>query len=855
MPTTPDHRRKTVALVYTLAGLSGSAALVYEIAWARMLSLTFGSTTLSAAAVIAAFMGGMGIGAWAGGRLKRETPAPLALYGWIEIGIAVSTALLTLTFYRLPAVFAEWSRALPAGALPPLRFLAVFVLLLVPAVLMGATFPTMCRVLIRSAGQVDRRLGFIYGINTIGAAAGAMVGGIVLIEAFGLFGAVYVANVINIAVGVAALFAHRRTTDFAEEREVPQSEAVIPTQLPRQLTGAVLLLSGFTTLSYEIVWFRGLQYVVGNSSYALTVVLAVFLAGLGLGSLLLRRALRWTAPERALAYVQLAIALLSLTAMAVFVLLLGSESVRQSVSIFSRAVLFKPWWQRLLADAGMAAVVMLPGTIAMGLSYPLATRLYLGDVRHLGARVGGAYLLANLGSIAGAIAGAAVLLPAFGTVGAVKVIMAVNLAAAIAVLAAHRARIGREIPVLAGAGAFLATLCVVLPSALTLRGEEITDGVEGVQVFAREGDLATVQVLAMPDNPNKRVMSIDGCKIGWNDGFVGETLHRKQVMLGHLPMLLDTRIRRTLNVGLGSACTLRSLATYPQVETLDCVEISAAVVEASRYFEASSVLQDARVRLRVEDAVHDLLRTHSQYDAIISDGKQDPFFSGNATLLCREFYALARDDMSPDGLFVQWIPLGTLSLDFKVILRTFCEAFPCVEVFFLPRDSVFLVGSLAPLAGRPAMTAEEFQTNSAGRELTPYYLESPNAILAHWIGSKAHFLPALAGTPVSTWDRLILDFSVYKAPASDRAESALVNLRFMLAIDSEARRAPSTTFLPADTAFRESTRLVHEAWAEHLAGRTAEAVRLAEQAVQVNPDDRDALGVWRVMQWFEQTGQ
>jgi len=183
--------------IYAFAFASGGAALVYEVAWTKMLALTFGRTTLAASAVLAAFMGGMGIGAWLYARVRRRAP-PLATYAALEIGIAVSTAFLTAGFSFLPGIFAAASTLVPTG-LPMnlLRVGLVLVLLLLPAALMGATFPALCTALIQTREGVGRHLGPIYGLNTLGAAFGALLAGFVLVEALGLRGSVLFANATN----------------------------------------------------------------------------------------------------------------------------------------------------------------------------------------------------------------------------------------------------------------------------------------------------------------------------------------------------------------------------------------------------------------------------------------------------------------------------------------------------------------------------------------------------------------------------------------------------------------------------------------------------------------------------------
>ena len=230
-------------LIYTMAFASGAAALMYEVAWAKMLALTFGSTTLAASTVVAAFMGGMGIGAWAyhfvGERFKgqRKGPSPLSLYGYLELGIALSTAVLTMTFYRLPQRFADAAATVDSSmSLAVLRLGFVFALLIVPAALMGATFPALCTVMNRNVNPLDRHLGAIYGINTVGAAMGAVFAGIVMVESAGLTGTVTTANAINLIIGAAALMLAPRSSEssaVAPAADASASHEPPPTVLGR----------------------------------------------------------------------------------------------------------------------------------------------------------------------------------------------------------------------------------------------------------------------------------------------------------------------------------------------------------------------------------------------------------------------------------------------------------------------------------------------------------------------------------------------------------------------------------------------------------------------------------------------
>jgi spermidine synthase len=834
-----------VVLFYAMAFCSGVAALIYEITWARMLGLTFGSTTLSAAAVIAGFMGGMGLGASLYHLAYDRVSRALALYAALEFGIAVTTALLTRTFYDLPDVFARVGGAVPPGLpLAITRFGWVFVLLLIPAMLMGATFPALCTVMIQTAKGLDRHLGKIYGINTIGAAAGALIAGLLLMERIGLTNTVTVANAVNVAVGLAALWLLRTPLAQGDARAAPAAQAAIPTYLPRWITGIVLFVSGFATLAYEILWFRGLRFMVGNSTHALTIVLLIFLVGLGLGALLLQRVARRQAPERDLALCQLLIAVLGLACMVCQTLLFKIPEVYDHLSILSHTVRFSTWSARLAIACLVATITMLPATLFMGLSFPLASRLFLGDVRKLGTRIGSAYLLANLGSILGSLLAAVLLLPLFSTIGGTKVVAGVNLVLAGMLLACVRRQARRwRVPVVAGV-AFSVVMTLVLPASLSRVSDRARQGA-GIVLFSKDGDLATVEVHQDPQDERKKWMTIDGAAIGWSDGFRQTKYYHKQVMLAHLPMVLDTRIRTTLNMGLGSSATLNTLAGYPEVETLDCVEINAPVVEGARLFPESRVFEDPRVNVVVDDAVHFLLRVDRQYDLIISDGKQDPFYSGNAPLLCREFYQYAFDRLTDAGLFIQWFPLGVLHRDLRINLHTLCDVFPYLEVFAFPPDAIMMLGSRQPVFDRPVRSDERFKRELVARDLSVYLIDHPTALLACWAAGKPQVLALVGDEPLCTWDHLQLDYSAYKAHPDEWSQQNSFGRNSALLLEAErVPRPKNQRFELSAPAYRESAALVRQAYVQAFAGNVPQARALAEQAVHANPHDRIASAVF-----------
>jgi spermidine synthase len=838
--TEPRSPAPGAGALYAFSLLSGVAALGYQVAWTKQLSLTFGATTLAASAVIAGFMGGMGVGAWLYHRLLGRASSPLRLYGGIEIGIAVSALGLTLLLPRLPALLATLPEPLLGSAgLVAFRFVVAFALLLIPAALMGATFPALSVALIRSASGVPRHLGMLYGLNTVGAALGALLAGLVLVQHLGLRGTVLVGNGLNLLVGLAALWLAGRAPKAAADAGPPPvpEPTEVPSRLPTGVAGIVLFGSGLATLAYEIVWFRALTYIFGNSTYAFTAMLFIFLTGLGLGSLAFRPVAARADLERALGFSQLGIGAFALLAMGAVAWIVASPELVGEVSVFFPEALGRAWWHRLLVHVGLALVVMLPATLLMGLSFPIASSLLLGDVGRLGRRLGGAVLISNLGSIAGALLGALFVLPGLGTVGGTRLVAALNLGLGVLVFAALPGPVVRRVvPAVAGVAAALA-LAFLLPPRIAFVGS----GLPGYEItFEEEGDLATIQLWQHQEHAERMGVAIDGVAIGATPGFPGD-IYSKQILLAHYPLVLDPRVRRVLTVGLGSGSTLEALAMYPQLERVDAVEINAPVVRAAKRMPSARVFDDPRVSLTVDDAIHFLARAPEPYDLIVADGKQARAFSGNAKMLSREFYQLARDHLAEDGRFVQWISVAVGSDELPIVLHTIAGVFPYLDVYYSPHAHLILVASSSPLEGRPRLSAEEFAASPAAEGLASLGVAGMDSLLATRVAGREALLGAAGPGPENHWDHLVLEFTAYRMRSLGDRRAGAQNMRMLEhASDAEGSRTGG----PLERAMR----LLREAYRMVYQGDyrgAAEQARRAEAIAPTDPGVRRWAGFFR----------
>jgi spermidine synthase len=700
---------------------------------------------------------------------------------------------------------------------------------LIPSAIMGGAYPALCRVMIHSSVDVENRLGWIYGLNTVGAAAGALVAGFLLIETVGSTGAVVVANGINLAIGAGSLVLARRLSGGSYAQRAARGDDVLHSDLPKWVTGFVLFASGFATLGYEIVWFRALHYLLGPGTYTLSTLLTIFLLGLGFGSFLYRPALRWGRPEWNLGFSQLGVAVLAALAIGAEHYILIHPALSAQLNVFSSELIAQSWQSRLFIASVVAFALLLPATLWMGLTFPLASRLFLGSVEHLTARVGLAYLLSNLGSITGAVLAAVWILPSLGTIGGTKFLVTLNVGLGLLVLLrAPR----RKVRLAAVAVTFsIIALTSALPARFAFGPMELLKHPEIRLTFEEESDRGTVQVFNFPGKPDTQAMAIDGAIIANTESW-GPGLFAKQVFLAHLPMTLDRGIRHTLNLGIASGSTLAALARYPWIEILDGVEINAAVVRGGARFLDFRVFEDPRARLVLEDAMHYLLSTEQTYDLIVNDAKEHIRFGGNSKVLSAEFYQYSLDRLSECGMFVQEIPLINDAGAFGLILRTFRFVFPVMEIFLLPPGEAIMVGSRCPVGGRERPTEDELERAAVSSQIHDYFAKDATDLGALWVASGPEMDAAVGEGPINSWNKSPLEFHSYRQPL-DMVGNWASNLALLLGPRLTDPRGASAFSRSANYDSMYKTNL---AALRFMQGDTERARRLLREVLEEEPE-------------------
>lgn len=640
-----------------LAFGSGVAALIYEVVWFQILDLVIGSTAVSLGILLATFMGGMCLGSWLFPRVFWEHRNPLRVYALIELGIGIC-GLLVLRLVPLAAV---------ACLLPP-------------TVLMGATLPALARVAQAAKDRIPW-LGLFYGANIAGAVLGSLIAGFYLLRLYDVAVATYAAAGINVALaGIAFVFAGtmpRSGVNGAAAPAAPGSPIVY----------FAIALSGLCALAAEAIWTRLLSLLFGASVYAFSIILAVFLAGLGIGSglgaLLCRTALR---PRIALACCQI----LAVPAMAWAAYNLDAALPYAAVnpSIFSDV------WRHFQFDLARACWALMPAAILWGASFPFALRAVAGEKQDSARVMARVYAANTLGAIAGALAASLLLIAWIGSQHAVQVLMAVSTIAGILLL---------RRPGVIAASALLAVFSIasVPPVAKVLiaygRYAASWAGKSDI-IYAREGLNSSVAVSRFSNGA--LTFHVAG-KIQASN--VPRDM-RLQRMLGHLTTLTNSHPRSVLVIGCGAGVTAGAVSIDPRVERETVVEIEPLVLDAARkYFGGPNfdVLRNPKVEVRIADGRHYLATTKESFDGITID-PLDPWVKGAAAFYTREFLEMLRQHLNPGGTVTLYVQLFETDLEaVKSAVATFFEVFPNGTIWGNPYQGqghdMILLGQADPL--------------------------------------------------------------------------------------------------------------------------------------------------------------
>ena len=690
---------------------SGVSALMYQVVWTRSLALLFGVTLHAISAVLASFMAGMALGSFLVGRMADQVRRPLLYYGIMEIAIGLSAAVSLPAIAAITPAYVQLHETLEGSetTLGVVRFLMACGVMLVPTALMGATLPFMVRASLVHLSKVGENISLLYALNTAGAATGVLLAGFVMIGSFGLQTTVHTGVAINLAIGVVALVLTLATLRLTNAAAVATAVTGERAGVMRRLTGvlrrgaatpglrpihvagrgtaaAVLFgigVSGFCALAYEVIWFRILDLFLNGTTYAFTVMLVTFLVGLAGGSALTRFIIgfRWNW-ALVLGLLQFGIGALALWAL---------EFIPH-LPVWRDELVAMPQLAPLLGRpvftmAAVVALALLPLSILLGMTFPVAAQALAHERGKEGAHIGSLNASNTLGAIGGSLAGGLVLVPLVGSQTSMLLLAAINLS--ISVLLTAVALWHHRVWRLAAVGVAGGFLLLSGNKPADIYPELFANLFKGhTLLWYEEGIENTVSVQRHPEG--YKVMYMNSREQAY-DHPAPVQYHQ---LIAQLGMVLHPDPKEVLVIGLGGGATPGALSRFRDAQ-IDVVELSPSVVHAAVAEFAhinNDVLNQPNVTLKLDDGRNHLLLSGKKYDVITADIIQ-AHHAGSGNLYSREYFSLVKGSLKEGGLFVQWVNPG-LSQIYPLVVRTIADVFPGATLMY---SGTLVVASTGPV--------------------------------------------------------------------------------------------------------------------------------------------------------------
>jgi len=819
-------RRRAVPIAGLLFG-SGLCALVYQVVWLRELRHIFGASTPASAVVLAVFMGGLGFGSLVLSKRAERSRKPLRFYAHLELLIALSALATPLLLDGVRAIYIGLGGSTVLGQLGGtlIRLALSALVLLVPTFLMGGTLPAAARAATPADDTARTATALLYGLNTLGAVAGAALSTFFLLEALGALRTLQVACGMNVVVALLGRALSRRIDPQDHPEQVDETESAVDATATgvidevlvgnnaarspsspgaslspataRDVRGFVLAASavvGFVFLLMELVWYRMLSPLLGGSSYTFGLILAVALLGIGLGGLgyTLRGAHR---PALLSGFA------LSCVLEALFLAIPYALGDRVALlALFMRTFGVIGLHGHVVAWTAVTMVVVLPAAFIAGYQFPMLIALLGGGDERVGRHVGLAYAFNTLGAIGGSVLGGFFLIPDLSAPGswrvAVWLLVALAAWASVLQLRLHASTASRpETRVRAAA---------LLPSlALGVLAIACVQFTLGPTAFWRHSPIGAGRVDSSMHNATRNslkrdiyhqrrairweiegressigLFALNGVAFLINGKSDGSAIEDSgtQVMSGLLGALRHPgEVKHALVIGLGTGSTAGWLAELPQLEQVDVVELEPGILRVADTCTAVNrdVLRNNKVNIIIGDAREVLLTTPRKYDVIFSE-PSNPYRAGVASLFTKEFYEAVRARLNPQGVFVQWLQgyeIDTLSV--RTTYTTLDAVFGSVESWRTETDDLVLINRTkdVPL-DLDQLRARVKQEPFASALLSVWRAQTAEDVIARHVASPqlARAIAKMHGQ-VNTDDRNLLEFSIARALGRDHAFS------------------------------------------------------------------------------------
>jgi len=796
-------------LVLAAFCLSGFAGLMHQVVWAKLLAGLIGTTAHAQAVVLAVFMGGLALGSVLFGWRVDRSGSPLRTYVALEVLIAAYCLVLPLLLWT-----AESGYVILAGYFFEsttftfaLRFSLAFLLVLLPAVLMGGTLPVLARQLVVSVEQTRKFVASLYSLNSFGAVLGAATAGFVTLPLFGVYASLVVASLLNLAAASLLLKPARSevsktsVVDTTRTRQTLEMQAqpapILYGKAQYQATLVALALSGFAALGYEVLFSRVIALAFGSSAYSFTVMLMAFITGISLGSAIISR-IRVERPLWVFGISQLLV-VVALLAITPFISRLPYLTGLLRIELQGARFGFELYQ---LGKVTLCLVFLLLPTTMLGFAFPLVAQIQARRSPDIGYRVGSTYAWNTMGNVLGAVLTALVLLPGLGLLGAFHFNLGLNLVAGLTVLL-----VASEVPL--KRGIVVGTMTILVTTGYIIAGTNWLDTINlapnhlrlrsGPDVSASAADQARhpassfdawkryyvvdpekARASHFEEDAQTTVLAINDGELiilfvnGKPDATTGGDLST-QLFLAHLPLLLAPDARELLVIGHGSGITSGSAMRHP-LERADIVEISPGVLNADAIFAEFNyrVLDDPRVRIHQDDAQSFLRAVPHRYDIIISE-PSNPWVAGVSGLFTREFFKEMSDKLNPGGLAVVWFHTYSQSDEgVQLVMRTIGSVFPYTIMGRSPNYSdVILIASNNPIEPDFEAMEDRFDRPAIRNDLARVGISNLASLLVHFALTQEQFQEAVPRGPLNTISHQRLEYSAPRSHFKQEASSFL----------------------------------------------------------------------------------
>ncbi len=694
-------QRLTLIIIFLLSGM---AALIHQLVWMRQAMLLFGGSIYAYSAVFVAVMGGAAFGSYWLSHWADRVKSPLVIYALLQLGLALLGALAPfalLAMLPLYTTIAQWF-VIGSAWINATRVYFAILGLVTPSLLIGATLPFMARAFVQQAERVGSKVGQLYAVYMAGAALGTGLTGLVLLPSLGAYETAYVAAGLNGLAALGALWIARRQFRLPSEqakraRRLPRLKKLSPTpeapaaSMPGMLSitpkfvFVAYTLSGFIALGYTVIWLRILSTFTVNTVFSFSISLSTFLLALAVGSGISA----WWARRRSttmmhFAHVEI---LIGLTAMFTLFILAWTPNWGGLETIFPNNLLT----HTLVLEFLLGLLTIFVPTALQGALFPLVTSLYTQESADaVGKQVGRIATFHTVGAILGALIVGFVAIPLIGLQATAATLSVINLI--IGVVASwlsltHSAQ-SRLLP--QGGLALGIALILLLPPGYYLGFHQKST----MQMkFYAEGPETIVAVFDTADQKSKVAL------VSGRDQVTTDSISLRAFrLLGHLPALLNPEAQSALMLGFGNGIVTGSLNSH-NLTRIDTVDPSADQFKAAELYQQENynVLHSQALHKFVEDERNFLAQTPDSYDIITTDILH-PVNANRWLLFTQEFYNSVAIHLTPDGVFMQWLPFDQLSeTDYKQIIRTFQTTFPNATLWYTGGSNTFLLATPYPL--------------------------------------------------------------------------------------------------------------------------------------------------------------